>query len=213
MSSKKDIFNVKGFLSDTQQTLLAPKDYFSGMGKTGGYLEPVIKAVLYGIIAGLINFAFMGMMGAVQIVMQPIGAALALFIGAVIVLILSLICGGSKDYQANVRVVAALMVMFPISTFVTYVGLKFVDNYYVYAALTGVVSLYSIYLLFNALTYALNGQKMRSMIVCGLFVVLTIFMGMSTWSKTAFMVGKMATDMNQYQTVPQPYDQPYGGLN
>ncbi len=44
-----------------------------------------------------------------------VGALIGLFIGAVIMLIISAICKGSTDFEANLRVVAAVMVLMPIN--------------------------------------------------------------------------------------------------
>ena len=117
-------FDFQKFIDETKATLLTPGDYFSVMPKTGGFGEPIIKALIYGFVAALINFlwitlslsavggAFGGMLGGgvgvMGLVMSVIGAIIGLFIGGAIVLVISAICGGSTDYEANVRVTASL---------------------------------------------------------------------------------------------------------
>ena len=51
-----------------------------------------------------------------------IGSVIGLFIGAVVLMIISSICKGSTDFEANVRVTAALMVVMPISAFLGFTG-------------------------------------------------------------------------------------------
>ena len=48
-------FDFKKFIDETKATILTPADYFSVMPKTGGFAEPLIKAVIYGFAAALIN--------------------------------------------------------------------------------------------------------------------------------------------------------------
>jgi hypothetical protein len=126
-------FNV--FLKESKDVLVSPKSYFSTMKTTGGIAEPLIKAVIYGVVAGLIAFIWsllkigsstMGLLGGAVGVMlfvwYIIGAIIGLFIGAVIILVISAICKGSTDFEANTRVTAALMVIMPISALLGFVS-------------------------------------------------------------------------------------------
>ena len=45
--------DLKKILNDSRETLLNPKGYFASMPLTGGMVEPLIKAAIYGTIAGL----------------------------------------------------------------------------------------------------------------------------------------------------------------
>jgi len=49
-------FDFNKFIEETKSALLSPAEYFSTMSKTGGFVEPLIKAVIYGTLAGIINF-------------------------------------------------------------------------------------------------------------------------------------------------------------
>ncbi len=52
-------FDFKNFIDETKAVIVAPADYFSAMPKEGGLAEPLIKAVIYAFIAGVINFLWM----------------------------------------------------------------------------------------------------------------------------------------------------------
>jgi hypothetical protein len=54
MSDSTFDFNV--FIKESIDVLVNPKSYFSTMKTTGGMSEPLIKAVIYGAIAGAIAF-------------------------------------------------------------------------------------------------------------------------------------------------------------
>ena len=60
--------------------------------------------------------------GILSIVWSVVGAVLSLFIGAVILLVISSICKGSTDFESNLRVTAAVMVVMPISAFLSFTG-------------------------------------------------------------------------------------------
>ncbi len=51
-------FNFSKLIDESKATIVNPKDYFSSMPKEGGLVEPIIKAAVYGLIAGVIYFIF-----------------------------------------------------------------------------------------------------------------------------------------------------------
>ena len=133
MSDSTFDFNL--FIKESKDVLVNPKSYFSTMKTTGGMTEPLIKAVVYGAIAGALAFVwsllkigavtgglFGGAIGIMVFIWSIIGAIIGLFIGAVILLIISSICKGSTDFEANMRVTAAVMVVMPISAFLGFAG-------------------------------------------------------------------------------------------
>lgn len=187
-------FDFKKFIDDSKNTLLKPKEYFSGMPKEGGMGEPVIKAVLYGAVAGLFTLIwsvlglsalgggmFGGMLGGGIGIMAFIGsiifAIIGLFVGGVIVLIISAICGGTTDYEANVRVTASLMVLSPISSlfgFLSYV------HYSLGAVVSLVIGLFGVWLLYNAVVNALQGKEGVAKVVSLILAAIPVLMLIST---------------------------------
>ena len=49
-------FDFNAFIQESKEVLVNPKSYFSTMKTSGGMTEPLIKAVIYGAIAGAIAF-------------------------------------------------------------------------------------------------------------------------------------------------------------
>lgn len=180
-------FDFNAFIKESKDVLVNPKEYFSTMKTTGGIAEPLIKAVIYGAVAGVIFFiwsllklggATSGLMGGaigfMAIIWYLVAAIIILFIGAVIVLVISAICKGNTDFEANVRVTAAVMVMIPISTLLGFVsGLNITAGSIIGLA----VSLYGLYLLYHGLVQALKADAGTSKIVMYILAaVLVLFM-------------------------------------
>jgi hypothetical protein len=186
--------NFNKLLNDSKETLLNPKSYFSSMPTSGGLGEPVIKALVYGTLAGIIALVwsivgfgsvgglgamFGGAIGFMVLIWSIIGAIIGLFIGGVVMLVISAICGGNTDYEANVRITASLMVLSPIQAFLGFfygIGLTF-------GSLVGIlVSLYGLYLIYIAVVQTLKGKessaKVVSLVLAAL-VVLSFFVGRS----------------------------------
>jgi hypothetical protein len=177
--------NFNKILKDSRDTLLNPKEYFQSMPLSGGLTEPVIKAVIYGTVAGLfallwgiLGFSAMGFggmlggaVGIMGLIWSIIGAIIAVFLGGVIMLVISAICGGNTDFEANVRVAASLMVVYPINAFLAFFyGINFTLGGVVGLA----VSLYSVYLLYHAVIQALKGKESNAKIVAIVLVILAL---------------------------------------
>ncbi len=196
MSESSSSFDVNAFIKESKETLVNPKSYFSSMKISGGMAEPLIKAVIYGAVAGIIAFlwsivglgamgaGFMGgAIGAMALVWGIIGAIIGLFIGAVILLVISSICKGNTDFEANMRVVAATMVIMPVSALLAFTaGL----NTTLGAIIGLCVNLYGLYLLYHGLTEALKAKPDTTKIVLyvlAALLVLFMIIGLGTKRK------------------------------
>jgi hypothetical protein len=98
-------------------------------------------------------------------------AMLLLFVGAVITLVVSAICGGNTRYEANLRVTASLMVLLPVFAFV---GFLSGINFYLGLFFNMLLNLYGLYLFYHALVAALKGTEMNSKIITILLASLLV---------------------------------------
>ena len=175
-------FDFNQFVKESKDVLVDP-NYFSTMKTSGGMTEPLIKAVIYGAIAGLFTFLwsfleigaatsgmFGGAVGILAFVWAIIGAIIGLFIGGVILLILSSICKGSTDFEANVRVTAAIMVMMPISSLLGFAGGL---NLYLGIIIGLAVNIFALWLVYKGLVQALKAKPDTARIV--IYVLIAIF--------------------------------------
>jgi hypothetical protein len=177
-------FDFNELIKESKEVLVNPKSYFSTMKTSGGMTEPLIKAVIYGAIAGVFSFlwsilhigaAGAGMFGTavgiLSIVWSVVGAIIGLFVGAVILLVISAICKGSTDFESNLRVTAAVMVVWPISAFLGFaVGI----NLYLGTIVSLAVSVYSLWLLYNGLVETLKTKQETTKIVMLVLIALVV---------------------------------------
>ncbi|MDT8402391.1 MAG: YIP1 family protein [Bacteroidales bacterium] len=179
MSSES--FNFNQFVKDSVNSLTKPKAYFAEMPTTGGLGVPIVKALIYGAIAGIFTFLWSllkvggattgllgGAVGIMALIWMIIGALIGLFIGAVIMLILSAICGGSTDFEANARVTASLMVLMPINALFGFIGGG------VGSIIAFIINLYGLYMIYHALTQTLKGKEGTSRIIAIILAVILI---------------------------------------
>ena len=179
-------FDFNAFITESKETLLNPKSYFSSMKTSGGITEPLIKAVIYGTVAGIIYliWSFLrigaysgfigGAVGFMVFIYAIISAVIGLFLGAVILLVVSSICHGNTDFEANVRVTAAVMVVMPISALLSFTS---VLSIYLGAIINLGMSAYSLWLLYNGIVEALKGNAGTAKLVCYVLVgIMALFL-------------------------------------
>ena len=185
-------FDFKKFIDDSKMVLISPWEYFASMAKEGGLGEPVIKALLYGAVGGIISmiFSIMGLtaaagafgsmagggIGIMILIRAIVGAVIGLFIGGVIMLVVSAICGGKTDYEANVRVVASLMVLWPVMALLGFLG-RF--HFYLGVVVILGVSLYGLYLMYVAEVKALEGKEPAARVVSIVLAIIPLIMLLS----------------------------------
>ncbi len=180
-------FDLNEFIRESKEVLVNPKSYFSTMKTSGGLVEPLIKAVLYGALAGIIAFLWSlfgigavtggmigGAIGAMALIWYIVAAVFGLFIGAVILLVISSICKGSTDFEANARVTAAIMVIMPISALLSFtMGI----NTYFGMIINLAVNIFALWLLYNGLVESLKAKQETARIVMYILIALfVIFM-------------------------------------
>ena len=105
-----------------------PAEFFQGMPKTGGFLEPLVFAVVMGVIVGIIQ-AILGLIGLGpaggyggggmssfgMIIFMPIAVAIGSFIGAAIFFVIWKLMGSQENYETAYRCGAYLMALSPIT--------------------------------------------------------------------------------------------------
>jgi hypothetical protein len=201
--SESSTFDINAFIKESKDVLMSPKSYFATMKTTGGLGEPVIKALIYGAVAGIISFIwslfhlgggmFGGGVGIMILIWTIIWAVIGLFIGAVVTLIISAICKGSTDFEACVRVTAACMVILPISALLGFItGFSFAAG----TIVSLVVYIFGLYLLYHGLVEALKANAGTTRIVMYVLVALmavVMLLGIGARKK----IGKMDTDLKE----------------
>ena len=214
-SNQNQGFDFGTFIEDSKKALLSPKDYFSSMPTSGGFVEPLIKVLIYGAIMGVFSFIWLstgmqftggiGLFGGAIGIMAFIGsllfAVIGLFLGGVIMLVISAILGGNTDYEANVRVVASLMIISAVQ------GLfGFFDGVSLYLAALVSVALgsYGLYMTYHALVQSLkakeNGSKILRIVLAALIVIFS-FTGIAAKKKLQNFSNKY--DLENFQDLSE----------
>ena len=133
----KDI-NYAAMPQTAVNVITKPTEFFQGMPKTGGFLEPLVFGVIMGLIIGIIHAILSiiglgygggyggGMMAGIgAILFMPIAVAIGSFIGAAILFVIWKLMGSQENYEVAYRCGAYLMALAPITAIISavpYVG-------------------------------------------------------------------------------------------
>ncbi|HDJ34453.1 MAG TPA: YIP1 family protein [Bacteroidetes bacterium] len=179
-------FTFNNLIKESKDSLFNPKAYFASMKTEGGLGEPILKALVYGVIAGIFSLLwgllkvgtvtgslFGGAVGVMAFIWAIIGAIIGLFIGAIIVLVLSAICGGKTDFEPSMRVTASLMVLMPISAFF---GFASGISSGLGSVITLIINLYGIWMLYHALVQSLKAKESTTRVISIVLVVIAAIM-------------------------------------
>lgn len=208
-------FDLNSCIKESKETIVNPKGYFAALKTSGGIGDPVIKALIYSVIAGVIVFfwgviglggragVFGAGLGAMALVWTIVGAMVGLFIGAVVLLVISAICKGNTDFEACLRVTASVMVVFPISALL---GFTSGISLWLGAIIGLCVNLFALYLLYHGLTETLKanpGTSRMVMYVLAVILVLAMISGLRAQKK----LNNYFNDMSKVNSVELFKDQ------
>lgn len=205
-------FDINLFLKESKETLLNPGSHFSTLNLSGGMAEPLIKAVIYGTAAALVYLIFDllnirgsgalifgGVYGFSGFLKLIIGTVVGLFLCGGILLLISSVCKGNIDYEANIRVTSDYMVLMPVfAIFSIFTSIGF----YIGLVVTLILSAYSLWLFYHGLVEALKCRADAAKIVCYVFVgliVLFMLIGMSASNKNNRLIRELKKDARELQ--------------
>lgn len=151
-----------------------PAEFFQGMPKTGGFLEPLVFAIAMGLIAGIIQviLGFVGVgpsggYGLGMIIIMPIAAAVGSFIGGAILFVIWKLMGSQENYETAYRCGAYLMALTPITAIINAVP---------YAGFIISMAIYTFYLV-TASIHVHNIPSQKAWLVFGIIGVIFALLG------------------------------------
>jgi hypothetical protein len=188
----KDI-NFAAMPQTAMNVVKNPVNFFQGMPKTGGFLEPLVFAVIIGFIAGIIQaiLSFIGlgpsvrygggMSGFSMIIFMPIAAAIGSFIGGAILFVIWKLMGSQEDYETAYRCGAYLMSLTPITAIIGVVP---------YAGGIITMAIYVFYLV-TASVHVHNIPSQKAWLVFGIIGLIFVLFGLFAEHKVRNMGSEM----------------------
>ena len=179
-------FDFNEFLSESGNTILNPKSYFSSFPTSGGITEPLIKGVIYGTLTAIIYliwdlfniadngvflFGYYGFTGFIRLVVSSV---IGLFVWALALMVFSNISKGNTGFEASFRIAAATMVIMPVNAFFGF--LMFSPTLYILVSL--LIFAIGLWILYNGMVHALKCQPAVVKTICYVIAVVLVILSL-----------------------------------
>lgn len=159
-----------------------PKRYFSKIVADGNLDESMFKAFIYGLIGGCLVLAIRLIGGATitigsvftAVVIMPVLAVALLFVGGGLLMLVSEITGGERDWEIAIKGLASIMFVYPVILVLNALAFNCTSLWLI----SVLCDAYLLFLFYNIGAYCMRGKKSNVIMVVamiGLFMA-TVYM-------------------------------------
>lgn len=182
---KKMLKSVFGHIKDI---LINPKRYFTKIVADGNMEESMLKAFMYGLLGGglvlllrLIGGATITI-GAIftAVIIVPVLAVALLFVLAGLMMLVSEITGGERDWEIAIKGLASIFFIYPVILVLNSLAFNCTSIWIISLA----VDIYALFLFYNIALYCMRGKRGNIIIVIG---IVALFM--ATVYATDYRIG------------------------
>ena len=155
--------------------ITSPRGFFSKIVADGNLEESMLKAFMYGLLGGVAVLALQLIGGATitfaavfsKLIVVPVLAVALLFIFAGMMMMVSEITGGERDWEIAVKGLASVFFIYPVILILNSLAWNCTSLWIVSLLVDG----YILFLLYNIGVYCMKGNKVKVGLVIGAFVI------------------------------------------
>lgn len=174
----KSIFNV----------LINPKQHFTKIVADGNLEESMLRSFLYGLFGGILVLILRLIGGATitigsvftAIIIVPVLAVALLFVFGGLLMLISEITGGERDWEIAIKGLASIFFIYPIILALNAVAFNCISIW----TISILVDIYLLFIFYNIAFYCMKGKKSNVILV-----VVILFLFMVTVYSTNYRIG------------------------
>ena len=159
-----------------------PKRYFSKIVADGNLDESMFKAFIYGLVGGCLVLGIRLLGGATitigsiftAIIIMPVLAVALLFVGGGLLMLVSEITGGERDWEIAIKGLASIMFVYPVILVLNALAFNCTSLWII----SMLCDAYLLFLFYNIGSYCMRGKRSNVIMVVamlGLFMA-TVYM-------------------------------------
>ncbi len=168
---------IKGAFSHIRDVIINPKRYFTKIVADGNMDESMLKAFMYGLLGGLLVLGLRMIGGATvtlgavftAVIIVPVLAVALLFLMGGLLMLVSEITGGERDWEIAVKGLASVFFIYPVVLVLNALAFNCTSMWIISIA----VDLYILFLFYNISLYCMRGKKSNIIVV---IFILALFM-------------------------------------
>ena len=184
----------RNWFSKLTDIFFRPKYFFSRIVADGKMEDAILKAFLWGFVGGIlilvINLirggwdAFSMVSFFKSIIIYPVVAVFVLFICAGLMMLVSEITGGERDWEIAVKGIASIFFVYPLALILNTLAFD-CTAIWIVSVLT---DLYMAFLLYNIAVYCMHGKRISVLFVVVACLVLLACVYMSDYRNVWFLI-------------------------
>jgi len=173
---------IKNWFRGIKDVIVNPRRFFSKIVADGDIEESMLKAFIYGLLGGLAVLAIKLIGGATitinsvftAVVIVPVIAVALLFVGGGLLMLVSEMTGGERDWEIAIKGLASIFFIYPVILVLNAVAFNCLSMWII--SIIG--DLYVLFLFYNIALYCMRGRRAAVIVVVGIFAIfmLTVYL-------------------------------------
>ncbi len=168
---------IKNAFKHVRNLIVNPRRYFTKIVADGNMEESMLKAFLYGLLGGCLVLLIRLLGGATitigavftAIVIVPVLAVALLFVMGGLMMLVSEITGGERDWEIAIKGLASIFFIYPVILVLNALAFNCTSIW----VISMLVDMYVLFLFYNISLYCMRGKRGNVMLV---IAVLALFM-------------------------------------
>ena len=173
---------IKNWYRGIRDIIIKPRRFFSKIVADGDIEESMLKAFIYGLLGGLAVLAIKLIGGATitinsvftAVVIVPVIAVALLFVGGGLMMLVSEMTGGERDWEIAIKGLASIFFIYPVILILNAIAFNCLSMWII--SIVGDV--YVLFLFYNIALYCMRGRRVAVAVVVGIFAIfmLTVYL-------------------------------------
>lgn len=182
------IKKLKKTFKSIRNLIVNPKRYFTKIVADGNMEESMMKAFLYGLLGGCLVLLIRLMGGATvtvgaiftAIIIVPVLAVALLFVMGGLMMLMSEITGGERDWEIAIKGLASIFFIYPVILVLNALAFNCTSIW----VISMLVDIYILFLFYNISLYCMRGKRANV-----IFVIAILALFMATVYATDYRIG------------------------
>ena len=191
----------RSWLSKFSDIFFRPKYFFSRIVADGKMEDAILKAFLWGLVGGILVFIinlFRAGLDALTIValfkaivIFPVLSVMLLFVFAGLMMLVSEITGGERDWEIAVKGIASIFFVYPLALILNSLAFNCMSIWII----SLLIDLYMAFLLYNIAVYCMHGKRVSVLFVVAVCLVLLGCVYMSDYRNIWFFIKNISATL------------------
>ncbi|MBO5833758.1 MAG: hypothetical protein J6R22_02275 [Alphaproteobacteria bacterium] len=166
---------IKNAFKRIKNLIVNPKRYFTKIVADGNLEESMLKAFLYGLLGGILVLLIRLIGGATitlgsvftAIIIVPVLAVTLLFVMGGLMMLVSEITGGERDWEIAIKGLASVFFIYPVILVLNALAFNCTSMW----VISLLVDAYILFLFYNLSVYCMRGKRNNVILVIGIFAL------------------------------------------